>query len=54
MTGAIAFGIRILTFPLTEIARRPAIAAALKERLRTMPAEVAAYKGIPAEFWRRL
>jgi hypothetical protein len=52
--GAAAFGIRILNFALGEVvAGYPEIAAGLKERLRTMPAEIAAYKGIPADFWRR-
>ena len=53
-TGAIAFGIRILNFPLPGVRDRPGIAAGLKSQLRTMPGEVAAYKGIPADFWRRL
>jgi hypothetical protein len=53
-TGAIAFGIRILNFPLEAVAKEPGFVAGLTKRLRTMPAEVAAYKGIPAEFWRRL
>ena len=53
-TGAVAFGIRILHFALVEAARRTGIAAGLTTRLRTMPAEVAAYKGIPTDFWRRL
>ena len=53
-TGAIAFGIRILNFPLVSVKARPNIAAGLKSQLRTMPGEVAAYKGIPADFWRRL
>ena len=53
-TGAIAFGIRILNFPLAGVKDRPDIAAGLKSQLRTMPGEVADYKGIPADFWRRL
>jgi hypothetical protein len=53
-TGAIAFGIRILNFPLAAVADHPDINAGLKERLRTMPGEVAAYKGIPGDFWLRL
>ena len=54
VTGSVAFGIRILNFSLAEVMERPAIAAGLKEQLRTMPGEVAAYKGIPADFWRRV
>ena len=54
VTGAIAFGIRILNFPLVEVGKQSIIAASLKERLRTMPVEVAAYKGIPGDFWQRL
>jgi hypothetical protein len=53
-TGALVFGIRILNFPLEEAAHDPHLAAALKESLRTMPADIAAYKGIPADFWQRL
>ena len=53
-TGAMAFGIRILNFPLAAVKDRPSVAAGLKAQLRTMPVEVAAYKGIPAGFWRRL
>ena len=53
-TGAIAFGIRILNFPLAGVRERPGIAAGLQTQLRTMPDEVAAYKAIPADFWRRL
>jgi hypothetical protein len=53
-TDAIAFGIRILHFPLVEVLAQPAIAPALKERLRTMPSAMSAYKGIPADFWQRL
>ena len=53
-TGAVAFGIRILNFPLREVADHPDVVAGLKQQLRTMPADVAAYKGIPADFWQRL
>lgn len=53
-TGAIAFGIRILDFPLADVAERPGLLAGLREQLRTMPAEVADYKAIPRECWRRL
>ena len=54
-TGAVAFGIRILHFPLAQVvARRPSVVAGLIARLRTMPRAVAAYKGIPDDFWRRL
>ena len=53
-TGAIVFGIRILNFPLASVKDRPDIAAGLKSQLRTMPGEVAAYKGIPTDFWRLL
>jgi hypothetical protein len=53
-TGAIAFGIRILHFPVIEVLARPDSAAGLKERLRTMPPAMSAYKGIPTDFWQRL
>ena len=53
-TGAIVFGIRILHFPFEKLQHRLDIAAGLQAQLRTMPVEVAAYKGIPAGFWRRL
>jgi hypothetical protein len=53
-TGAIAFGIRILSFDLVSVLDRPDVAAGLKEQLRTMPPEVSAYKGIPGDFWERL
>ena len=53
-TGAIAFGIRILHFPWAGVRERPRIAAGLQSQLRTMPGEVAAYKGIPPGFWLRL
>jgi hypothetical protein len=53
-TGAIAFGIRVLHFPLVAVLARPDIAAALKERLRTMPPAMSGYKGIPPSFWQRL
>ena len=45
-TGALAFGIRIFSFRLSEVARDASIAAALKERLATMPPDVANYKGL--------
>ena len=53
-SGAIAFGIRILNFPLAEVAECGQIVAGLKEQLRTMPGAVAAYKGIPEKFWERI
>ena len=53
-TGAIAFGIRILHFPLAGVKARPGIAAGLQSQLRTMPGEVAVYKEIPPGFWLRL
>jgi hypothetical protein len=53
-SGAVGFGIRISSFPLAAVADHPAILAGLKEQLRTMPAEVAAYKAIPERFWQRL
>ncbi len=53
-SGAMAFGIRILNFPLAEVVAHQPIVEALKQQLRTMPGEIAAYKGIPANFWERL
>ena len=53
-TGAIAFGIRVVNFPLPAILADPDLAAGLRNQLRTMPADVAAYKGIPADYWQRL
>ncbi len=53
-TGGIAFGIRILNFRLLEVCEHRAVVAGLKERLRTMPAAVSAYKGIPTDLWQRL
>ena len=46
LTGALAFGIRIFSFQLSDVARDPSIAAALRERLETMPPDVANYKGL--------
>ncbi len=45
-TGAMAFGIRVLSFRLSEVAHDEAVAAALRERLKTMPPDVAEYKGL--------
>ena len=53
-TGGVVFGIRVSHFPLLDVLRRPGIAVCLKEQLRTMPPVVAAYKGIPNDFWQRL
>lgn len=49
MTGAIAFGIRIASYRLSDVADRPDIRAGLAEKLRTMPEAVAKYKGLPAQ-----
>ena len=53
-TVAVLFGIRILHFALPEVMAKTGSVAGLRERLRTMPIEVAAYKGVPVEFWRQL
>lgn len=45
-TGAMAFGIRVFSFRLSEVWRDQVVAAALRERFRTMPLEVANYKGL--------
>jgi len=45
-TGGIAFGIRVLNFRLSEVLRDPFVTASLQEKLRTMPPDVAAYKGL--------
>jgi len=45
-TRGIVFGIRIALQRLDELVRDPAAAAGLRESLRTMPAAMAAYKGI--------
>lgn len=47
-TGAIAFGIRIATFRLSDLAEQPSVRAGLAEQLRTMPGTVRNYKGITA------
>ena len=47
-TGAIAFGIRVSSFRLSDIAREPDIATALRQQLRTMPEEIVGYKGLTA------
>ena len=49
-TGAVAFGIRIFSFRLSEAAADPAVRAGLQKKLRTMPPEVANYKGLARFF----
>ncbi|HXG46575.1 MAG TPA: DUF3445 domain-containing protein, partial [Methylomirabilota bacterium] len=45
-TGGILFGIRIESRPLVQVRREAGVAAALARALRTMPEEVARYKGL--------
>ena len=45
-TGAIAFGIRIASFAWSAVRQNEAIAGCLLDQLRTMPPEVALYKGL--------
>lgn len=46
-TGALLFGIRIVTLPLSELrAREPAAAAGLRRALATLTDEMAAYKNL--------
>jgi hypothetical protein len=45
-TGSVLFAIRIEIVALRELAADPAIAARLANALRTMPAEIARYKGL--------
>ena len=45
-SGGILFGIRIASQPLAEVKSNPEVARRLARALRTMPASVAAYKGI--------
>ena len=45
-TGAIAFGIRIVSFAWNAVMQHPALAPRLLEKLRTMPSEVARYKAM--------
>lgn len=47
-TRGILFAIRIELVPLTELAGDAELAARLAEALRSMPAEIAAYKGVAA------
>jgi hypothetical protein len=46
--GGILFGIRVVSHPLAEVKAEPMAAAKLVRSLQTMPAEVAAYKGVTA------
>jgi dimethylamine monooxygenase subunit A len=46
--GAVVFGIRTYIEPLSEVAADPEVARALAARMREMPADMAAYKGIAA------
>lgn len=45
-TGAVLFGIRLNPYPLSEIAADTKVAARLARALKTMPEDVAVYKGI--------
>ena len=47
-TGGILFGIRLEMISLTEVKRHAAAARGLLRALRTMPAEIAAYKNLAA------
>ena len=46
--GAVLFGIRVSVHRLDELAALPGVASRLARALETMPAEVAAYKGVTA------
>ena len=48
-SGGVLFGIRISMHSLAEVKRDPTTAERLARALRTMPAEVAAYKGLATE-----
>ena len=45
-SGAVAFGIRIASFRLSEIVHEPTVKAGIAAKLRTMPPEIANYKGL--------
>jgi hypothetical protein len=45
-SGGVLFGIRVVVHSLDEVKQEPAAALKLMRALRTMPAEVAAYKGL--------
>ncbi|MES2707078.1 MAG: heme-dependent oxidative N-demethylase subunit alpha family protein [Verrucomicrobiota bacterium] len=45
-SGGILFAIRIASHPLTDVRRDPEASSRLVRALRTMPADVAAYKGL--------
>ncbi len=47
-SSGLAFGIRVTIHPLAEVVRTPAVRAAFARALISMPAEVAAYKGLAA------
>jgi len=47
-TGTILFGIRIMLHPLTEVLSDPLARRRLLRALKTMPDDVAAYKGVSA------
>jgi hypothetical protein len=47
-SGSVLFGIRTYVEPLAEVTADPEVAQALADRVREMPARMAAYKGIVA------
>ena len=53
-TGGILFGIRIVNYPFTAVVRDRSLASRFARALRTMPEEVARYKGIAAARGRLL
>ena len=54
VSSALAFGIRIAIYPLDAVLADAAIRCGLREKLRTMPRAVSAYKGIPPDWWQTL
>lgn len=47
-TGGVLFGIRVESYPLTELQRDSGVAKGLLRAIRTMPEAVAGYKGLAA------
>jgi dimethylamine monooxygenase subunit A len=45
-TGGVLFGIRVAVHTVADVIARPELARGLRRALETMPAEVAAYKGL--------
>ncbi len=46
--GGVVMGIRIKTYPLSDLASDPAVWRKVEEKIRTMPDDVATYKGMLA------